>query len=248
MMRKQSAKEIDDGFTATPARPKDDSAKKEPAPKPAEDKAEQKPAAEDTPAQDNTPQLKKLDSTSIAATFSAMAAQAKESQSAFRETLASLNGLIAKCHDAGLEQIGVEHAGFDALRHYNFEKNGQKDAPAPHVTYSILSIDDARFLIRVHPANIIDCYASNINKPQTERQFLDDDAFWYSHSANGKVSTKSEARFFQYNLTDKEDAAAFLQTVLQTAAVTGAAQELREYDLSARSSKPMGKLQKQMKP
>lgn len=244
MMRKQSEKDEWDGYVATPAPRKDDSsAKKESAPKPTEEKA----AVEDTPVNDDTPQLKKLDSASIAATFSAMAAQAKESQNAFRETLANLNGLIAKCHDAGLEQIGVEHAGFDTLRHYNFEKNGQKDGPTPHVTYSILSIDDARFLIRVHPGNIIDCYASNINKPQTERQFLDDDAFWYSHSANGKVSTKSEARFFQYNLTDKEDAAAFMQTVLQTAAITGAAQELREYDLSARSSKPMGKLQKQMK-
>lgn len=244
MMRKQSAKEETwDGFSYPAALPKDESAKKQPEPK-----DDDKPAAEAVPAKDDTPQLKNLDSASIAATFTAMAAQAKESQQAFRETLASLNGLIAKCHDAGLEQIGVEHAGFDTLRHYNFEKNGQKDTPAPHVTYALLSIDDARFLIRVHPGNIIDCYSANINKPQPERQFLDDDTFWYSHSANGKISTKSEAKFFQYNLAEKEDATAFMQTVLQTAAVTGAAQELREYDLTARSSKPLGKLQKQMKP
>lgn len=244
MMRKQSEKEEWDGSVTTPAPRKDDSAKKQPEPK----KEDDKPAAEVAPPKDDTPQLKNLDSASIAATFTAMAAQAKESQQAFRETLASLNGLIAKCHDAGLEQIGVEHAGFDTLRHYNFEKNGQKDAPAPHVTYAVLSIDDARFLIRVHPGNIIDCYSANINKPQPERQFLDDDTFWYSHSANGKVSTKNEAKFFQYNLAEKEDATAFMQTVLQTAAITGAAQELREYDLAARSSKPLGKLQKQMKP
>src|SRR5690606_39619969 len=61
----------------------------------------------------------------------------------------------SKCHEAGMEQIGIEHAGFDTLRAYNFEKNRSKSG-GQQVTFALLSIDDARFLIRVHPNNIIE--------------------------------------------------------------------------------------------
>lgn len=242
MMRKKSSEEMWDGYdTPAPKRPE--------KPKPEEKKAEApvvtpaKAAAQET----NTPVLTRLDTRHIADVFSKMAESARATQMPFRQTLASLNGLIAKCHEAGMAQIGIEHAGFDTLRAYNFEKNRSKSG-GQHVTFALLSIDDARFLIRVHPDNIIDCYASNINKPQTERQFLDDDTFWYDHRATGKASSQSEPKFFQYNLAEQQDSIAFLQTVIQTAAATGAAQELREYDLAARNSKAVGKLQKTLKP
>lgn len=243
MMRKKSSDEIWDGFDEPATKRRE-----EPKP-PAEKKAE---AAAVTPAkvaeeEPQSPGLSSLDTRHIAVVFSQLAASARDAQKPFRETLASLNGLIAKCHEAGMEQIGIEHAGFDTLRAYNFEKNRSKSS-AQHVTFALLSIDDARFLIRVHPNNIIDCYASNINKPQTERQFLDDDAFWYEHRSTGKASSQSEPKFFQYNLAEQQDSIAFLQTVIQTAAATGAAQELREYDLAARNSKAVGKLQKTLKP
>ena len=242
MMRKKSGKEMWDGYDAPAPKPKEE-------PKPEAKKAEApavtpaKAVEEDT----NTPALRSLDTRHIAETFSQMAEAARETQKPFRETLASLNSLIAKCHEAGMEQIGIEHAGFDTLRAYNFEKNRSKSG-GQQVTFALLSIDDARFLIRVHPNNIIDCYASNINKPQTERQFLDDDTFWYEHRTTGKASSQSEPKFFQYNLSEQQDSIAFLQTVIQTAAATGASQELREYDLAARNSKSVGKLQKTLKP
>lgn len=246
MMRKKSSEEMWDGYDPAPAKPRED-AKPQPvaAEKPAAPPApapEEKPAAPEKPA----PALQKLDSRHIAEVFSQLAETARETQKPFRQTLASLNGLIAKCHEAGMHQIGIEHAGFDTLRAYNFEK--PRGASGAQVTFALLGIDDARFLIRVHPDNIIDCYASNINKPQPERQALDDDSFWYEHRATGKASSQSEPKFFQYNLADQQDCLAFLQTVIQTAAVTGAAMELREYDLAARSNKAMGKPQKQLKP
>jgi len=246
MMRKQSSEEMWDGGDPIPAKPREEAKTQALA---AEKKAEAPVAAPEKPAEEEKsgPALQQLDSRHIAEVFSQMAAAARETQKPFRRTLASLNGLIAKCHEAGMAQIGIEHAGFDTLRAYNFEKQRNKSG-GRQVTFALLSIDDARFLIRVHPDNIIDCYASNINKPQTERQFLDDDAFWYEHRATGKASSQSEPKFFQYNLADRQDSLAFLQTVIQTAAATGAAQELREYDLAARSSKAVGKLQKPTKP
>jgi hypothetical protein len=240
MMRKQSSEEIWDGFDSAPVKRQDDEKPKTPE---APVAVPEKPEAEEN----NAPALTRLDSRHIAEVFSQMAESARETQKPFRETLASLSGLIAKCHEAGMAQIGIEHAGFDTLRAYNFEKQRSKSG-GQQVTFALLSIDDARFLIRVHPNNIIDCYASNINKPQTERQFLDDDTFWYDHRASGKASTQSEPKFFQYNLSEQQDSIAFLQTVIQTAAATGAAQELREYDLAAHSSKAVGKLPKTMKP
>lgn len=242
MMQKKTSDEIWDGFD-------EPATKRREEPKPEEKKVEAPVVAPEKPAEEekSSSALRRLDSGHIAEIFSQMAEAARETQKTFRQTLASLNSLIAKCHDAGMEQIGIEHAGFDTLRAYNFEKQRSKSG-GQQVTFALLSIDDARFLIRVHPNNIIDCYASNINKPQTERQFLDDDTFWYEHRTTGKASNQSEPKFFQYNLAEEQDSIAFLQTVIQTAAATGAAQELREYDLAARSSKTVGKPQKTMKP
>jgi len=240
MMRKQTQQEIDDGFGYTPSK----AAPKEPVKteKPAVEAPAPKPVEETEPV---TSPLKNLNSGSLAETFAALAKDARADKEAFRETLASLNGLVAKCHDIGLQQVGIELAGYDTLRQYNFETN----ARTAQVTYSILSIDDARFLIRIHPDNIVDCYADNINKPQPTKQSISADTFWYDYTMTGKATSRADAKFFQYNLRDEEDRKAFMMTVLQTAAATGAAQELREYDLpAAQNNQPIGKTISKLKP
>jgi hypothetical protein len=241
MMRKQTQQEIDDGFSYTPSR---STTKEPPAPekKPVGETPAAKPAEE---PQASTSPLKNLSSGSLAETFAALSKDAREDKQIFRETLASLNGLIAKCHDIGLQQIGIELAGYDTLRQYNFETSPRSTA---QVAFSILSIDDARFLIRIHPDHIVDCYADNINKPQSEKQTINVDTFWYDYTMTGKATSRADAKFFQYNLRDEEDRKAFMMTVLQTAAVTSATQELREYDLpAAQNNQPIGKTTSKLK-
>jgi len=224
-----TGKEEDWGFGTAPAEPK-------PAPQKADKKAAK--AAEKTPASDSAPEtpedsrlLKSLTRQNIAETFSALAAAAREDKQVFAPTLAALNALVTMCQESGLRQIGLEQAGFDTLRELRLVKEGGSEQP-PHAHYALLSIDDARILVRVLPDNVIDCYAENVNKPRGNPTYLDSKSFWN----NG-----GESLFRRFDLGKEEDKLEFVETVLITAAATGALQELRQFDVPARTAEPLQK-------
>lgn len=183
-------------------------------------------------------QLKDLTRESIAATFRHLAAQAREDKEIFAPTLAALNALVSKCHDAGLRQIGLEQAGFDTLRELGLLKEGGSERP-PVAHYALLAIDDARILVRVLPDNIIDCYNENINKPRGQPRYLDSKTFWSGSDNDGK------GLFRRFDLSKDEDQIDFVQTMIITAAATGALQELRRFDAPAQSdATKLGKAQR----
>ncbi|MDP2205499.1 MAG: hypothetical protein Q8K65_04265 [Alphaproteobacteria bacterium] len=226
MMGKHELREEWDGYTG-PAAAAAKPAAKEPV------KAEDLPdeAAETVEAaaeeEKNDPaQLKDLTRQSIAETFRHLAAQAREDKEIFAPTLAALNALVSKCQDAGLNQIGLEQAGFDTLRELGLLKEGGSERP-PLAHYALLSIDDARILVRVLPDNIIDCYNENINKPRGQPRYLDSKAFWSGSDNDGK------GLFRRFDLSKDDDQIDFVQTLIITAAATGALQELRRFDTPA---------------
>lgn len=233
-MGKHNLREEWDGHIAAPATP---------APKPAE--AETVKAEEPAPETIDAPEapeaekedpfsLKDLSRESIAATFQHLAAQARDDKQAFASTLAALNALVSKCQDAGLKQIGVEQAGFDTLRELGLLKEGGSErAPVAH--YALLAIDDARILVRVLPEKIIDCYNENINKPRGQPRYLDSKSFWNDTDSEGK------SLFRRYDLSKEDDQIDFVQTLIITAAATGALQELRQYDAPPAAASPLQK-------
>lgn len=228
MGKHMTGKEEDWGFGTAPAEPK-------PAPKKAEKKAAKEPADAAPATLDAAPEdprlLKTLTHQNIAETFSALAAAAREEKQVFAPTLAALNALVTMCQESGLRQIGLEQAGFDTLRELRLVKEGGSEQP-PHAHYALLSIDDARILVRVLPDNVIDCYAENVNKPRGNPTYLDSKSFWN----NG-----GESLFRRFDLGKEEDKIEFVETVLITAAATGALQELRQFDVPARTAEPLQK-------
>lgn len=228
MGKHMTGKEEDWGFGTAPAEPK-------PAPKKAEKKAAKEPADAAPATPDAAPEdprlLKTLTHQNIAETFSALAAAAREEKQVFASTLAALNALVTMCQESGLRQIGLEQAGFDTLRELRLVKEGGSEQP-PHAHYALLSIDDASILVRVLPDNVIDCYAENVNKPRGNPTYLDSKSFWN----NG-----GESLFRRFDLGKEEDKIEFVETVLITAAATGALQELRQFDVPARTAEPLQK-------
>lgn len=193
------------------------------AEEPAPETAEIAEAPEPEEDKNDPSALKDLSRESIAETFRHLAAQARDDKQIFASTLAALNALVSKCQDAGLSQIGVEQAGFDTLRELKLLKEGGSENP-PAAHYALLSIDDARILVRVLPDKIIDCYNENINKPRGQPRYLDSKAFWNDTDSEGK------SLFRRYDLSKEDDCIDFVQTLIITAAATGALQELRKYD------------------
>jgi hypothetical protein len=170
--------------------------------------------------------------TSVAAQKSAytvMTAQARDTLKVFRPTLARLNGAISKFHAIGNDQIGIELATFDKLREYNLFRGGMGDG---QTNFCLLSIYDARFLVRVLPDNKIDCYTENLNKPYGAIFNIDSDAFWYATEGS-----KQKPMFNSYDLSKDADIANFMSAIAQINAVLTANDELREFDLPAARQK-----------
>lgn len=208
---------------------------------PAEKEAE-KTAAAEAPEEPETPEaseppaavesdpgvLKDLSTRSIAETFGALSARAREYKESLAPTLAALKTLVELCQEAGLPQVGLQQADFDTLRELRLIKEGgaKEDSSSnlPDVHYALLCIDDARILVRVMPDHVIDCYNENINKPRSNPSYLDSSSFW----------NPAGAGYRRYDLSNDESRIDFVQTVLITAASTGALQEMREYDVAAK--------------
>lgn len=234
MGKHQTREEIWDGYAPTPAPKKPEAAKKaEPAPV----VVAPEPAPVAAPVEEPkapAPILKNLSRDTIAETFRTFAAQARAENEAFAPTLAALSALVSKCQDAGLSQIGLEQTSFDTLRQFKLFKDGASER-APHAHYAILSIDDARILVRVLPEKVIDCYNENINKPHSQPRYLDSAQFWNATDSEGKSA------FRRFDLSKDADQIEFVQTLLITAAATGALQELRQYDAPAATGDKVAK-------
>ncbi len=184
----------------------------------------------EAPAADNTV-LKDSTTASLSATFRALAANAREGLAPFRPTLAKLNEFVSKFQSVGMDQVGIELAGFDKLRDYKLMNRPGSDN---HSLYAVLSIFDARFLVWVQEDNKIVTYTENLNKPQANIQFLDSDEFWYrtERSSGGTLKiNRDEPKFNVYDLSVEEDAVKFMSAIAETTAALAANDGLREFDV-----------------
>lgn len=201
--------------------------------KPQADKAAEAKQAAPVPP----PTLKDSSTASLGKVFKGLSERANEGLKVYRPTLAKLNELISKFHVLGVDDVGVELATFDRLREYNLmNKPGSDD----HSLYSILSVYDARFLVRIEPDQKIVTYTENLNKPSLGVQFIDTEEFWYKteRSSGGSVKViKSEPKFNEYDLKVEEDAVNFLSAIAETAAALLANQGLREEDVNPAAKK-----------
>ena len=166
---------------------------------------------------------------SLTRTFKALVARNTEGLAPLRPTLARLAELVERFQSNGHSEIGVEFATFDSLRGLNLLKR----TGAEPMQFSILTVYDAKFLIRLYPDSRIDCYRDNLAKPLPV-QVLDADEFWYKteRSAGGTVKVlKNEPRFDRYDLNNTDDELKFMSCILETAAACAALGSLRELDL-----------------
>lgn len=167
---------------------------------------------------DNTP--------SLAERFRALVGESRADLAPFRPGIEALNGMIAQLHEAGVEDIGLEYADFSVLRKYNLMRkspDANPEKPAEPVTYGILHIHDAQFLLRLRPDSVVDCFLENLNRPTAQIAYLDSDDFW---TRKGKKGEEREAKFFQCDLKNPEGREDLISTVLQTAATCTAVKEL----------------------
>lgn len=195
--------------------------------------------AEETNTQDTTnaatapvevPPLKDSSAASLSETFRALSERAKDGLKGYRSTFTKLNEFVSKFHAIPVDQVGVELATFDKLREYNLMNRPGSD---DHSLYAILTIFDARFLVRVQEDNKIVTYTENINKPSTVIQYLDSDEFWYKteRSSGGTLKIlKNEPKFNIYDLSVETDAVNFMQAIVETTAALSAKDNLRSFD------------------
>jgi hypothetical protein len=203
----------------------------------------------EAPAADNLT-LKDSSTASLSRTFRALAANAHESLAPFRPTLAKLNEFVSRFQSVGMDQVGIELAGFDKLRDYKLMNRPGSDN---HSLYAILSIFDARFLVWVQEDTKIVTYTENLNKPQANIQFLDSDEFWYKteRSSGGTLKiNREEPKFNSYDLSQEEDAVKFMSAIAETTAALAANDALREFDVpqSGNGGRSLLKIASPLKP
>lgn len=187
--------------------------------------------AASAPQEDPTT-LRDTSTDSLSSTFKALVAQDREARAPFRPTLAKLNEIVTKFHAIGTDEVGIELATFEKLREFNLLSRPGADQPL----YGILSVYEARFLIRIYPEQKVDCYTENLNKPTPGVQSLESDEFWYKteRSSGGTLKiNKAEPKFLRYNLENPEDTVSFMSAILQTAAACAAMEDLKQFDLPA---------------
>ena len=197
-------------------------------------------AVDDTPAANGDPtQLADSSASSLSRTFKALVARNTEGLAPLRPTLARLAELVERFQSNGHAEIGVEFATFDSLRELNLLKR----TGAEPMQFSILTVYDAKFLIRLYPDSRIDCYRDNLAKPLPV-QALDAEEFWYKteRSSGGTVKVlKNEPRFDRYDLNNKDDELKFMSCILETAAACAALGSMKELDLPASKDSSPGK-------
>lgn len=168
---------------------------------------------------------------SIAAYFTAISAQRRSTQEKFKPTLQALQSIVNLLHEGGIQQVGVELADNDTLKQLGLQRKVTDDEKMlEDAVFSILSIYDTKFIIRVKPDLEIDLYENNVNKAFGEPRSLNAGEFWTKrYSSSEKLDN-----FFKYNLTDKEDRLAFITTIANAAASLLAVAELKQHDAPVR--------------
>lgn len=216
--------EMDDFYGAGSSNTNNDA--KPAAPKPTPEPEEQ--AARDPLVlhSSSTDELSKL--------FKTLVEKRREALDEFRPALSQLNLIVVKFQDIGLDRIGLEHMDYDSFREYNMvRKSGSNQVDDSDATYCMLSIFDARFLLRVHTSGVVDCHADNMAKPSLELRRLDHLGFWYAGN--------EKPRYFQYDLNDEEKRVGLMNTILQTAATCAASAELKDHNVAQRNGSSISK-------
>jgi len=215
-----------------------------PAQEPIPDKKTQDdktPATPAAPVATDHAALTDLSTESLSRVFKHLTEEARKQRDPLRPTLTRLNEIVSKFQSIGTDQIGIEIATFDKMRDHNllYQAKG-----AEVNSYCILSVYDARFLVRLYPEGKIDCYTENLNKPN-DVQYPDAESFWYKVEKTASGSSKinrAEPKFLQYNLNVQEEALAFTAAIAQIGATLAAQEELRSFDLPpARNDAPLRK-------
>ncbi len=187
----------------------------------------------------NAPEtLKDASVASISKAFNSLKKQAAVQREALRPALAKISEIVSKFQAAGLDSIGFEIASFDQMRRHSLMHQGKNT----DATYGILSMYNARFLVRVYPDSKIDCFSENINKPNGV-QFPDLDAFWFlqEKTASGVKINREEPKFMPYDLKDPEDVLGFTSAIVQICAKLAAQEELRAFDVPAKPRETLPK-------
>lgn len=166
------------------------------------------------------------DSPTLGERFKAMVGESRAALAPFRPGIEALNGVITELHEAGVADIGLEHADFNVLRKYNLVRRSPEAKDAAPVAYCILHIHDAQFLLRLHAESVVDCFLENLNRPAGAVAYLDSDDFWSRPSK--KPGGEREAKFFQCDLKTPDGREDLISTVLQTAATCTAMKELSD--------------------
>ena len=193
-----------------------------------------KPAPEEEAPPPRDPSILHSSSTDeLSALFKTLVEKRREGLNEFRPALSQLNMIVVKFQDIGLDRIGLEHMDYDTFREYNMvRKSGSNQVDDSDATYCMLSIYDARFLLRVHTSGVVDCHADNMAKPSPELRRFDMSNFWY---------TGEKPRHFQYDLNDEEKRVGLMNTILQTAATCAANAELKDLNVAQRNGTSISK-------
>lgn len=217
--------EMDDFYGGGSSNTSND-AKKPAAPKPAPEPEAEAPRDPLILHSSSTDELSKL--------FKTLVEKRRETLDEFRPALSQLNMIVVKFQDIGLDRIGLEHMDYDTFREYNMvRKSGANQVDDSDATYCMLSIYDARFLLRVHTSGVVDCHADNMAKPSPELRRLDQVNFWFAGN--------EKPRYFQYDLNDEEKRVGLMNTILQTAATCAASVELKDLNVAQRNGTSISK-------
>jgi hypothetical protein len=144
--------------------------------------------------------------------------------------------MVTKFHEIGLDQVGIEYGSFDLLRQFNLARRHQDEPDNTGVTYALLSIHNARMLLRVHPDHVVDCHLNNINRARDGIGFLNDDHFWQKE-AEGKL----EENFLRCDLKKEEGEVELANAILHTYAVCEAIREVADTCIPQRSASDIRK-------
>ncbi len=180
--------------------------------------------------------LKDTSVASLARVFNSLKEQATVLREPLRPALVKISEIVSKFQAAGLDSIGFEIATFDQMRDYNLMHQGK----ATDATYGILSMYNARYLVRIYPEAKIDCYSRNINKPG-DVQYPDLESFWFQADKSGTKIDRSEPKFMPFDLKDQDEVLGFMSAIAQIGAKLAAQEELRSYDVPAKGGDNMPK-------
>lgn len=170
---------------------------------------------------------------SIRQAFANLCDRQRESLARFRPTLSLLEAVAHKLQAGGLSHVGIEQADLNKLRECNVVNSPASEAENKYI-YSVLSIYDARFLIRVTDKDgEIHLHQENRNKANGKTLNIADESFWNSDGY------RAAPRYFAFRLGDEKMSLSqtleFINVILQTAAACAVHMELKDTDVAPKT-------------